>query len=660
MLESGFTLTFAVEILNNNDYNEIDNPELIDLGPCSQGMKIQYNLYPGYTYDLDILIWPNVCKIWCGYNYGWVRIWQFLNKYWMTFTIRHKLPVRVEEFRNFEIIITPTVGMASFSTVARNDKSFLILIPPLNSGQLRYFAKVLEKPNENVVQSIMELIWNQVSLFIPATFSDGGFDTPEPVSDIRHQDSILNYVKETVLSVNENLIGDIGEIANQKEKGKKIGTEAESSLYKLKLNGDIILAGSGRTNRFVQVGQCSTLQGQVLAIISTSNLPAPDDLPIMFVNINKLTVGDKKRSKIKIVISFSQIYTHWNVGTTEHDSKPQSLTEETTAQFDDHYTIPIDTSKVHEIFYVLMDNCFEIQLRGIKEFKKTENPAKFFNIEDKVLSVRPLNNDEENLDVVLACTRIDIQELSRGTNKLICGEFSLYPNQTKLPDLKSNCTNYINGIRALEKPDIGLQPYVVLKAQMTIEISVGLLGCEIRVSKNCFSRLLCYINKRVTAHYLLDKIQEMNESILIRPKGENLLTGFSLELGDKIIIFLEGEKNKGIIRFWEIAGSLYPDVETVFSSSDTHLERMYPEMVTSNIPFDVMKMHVSMSTLLACPPVYVHPALPVPARTALLKIGQIVTRKLNKIPSRYEMPTAAELRSFKLELCTPVHIPSTT
>lgn len=48
------------------------------------------------------------------------------------------------------------------------------------------------------------------------------------------------------------------------------------------------ITGSGRLNRLLEIGHRSTLQGRILAVVSASNLPAQDDLPIMFVNIKNL------------------------------------------------------------------------------------------------------------------------------------------------------------------------------------------------------------------------------------------------------------------------------------------------------------------------------------------------------------------------------------
>lgn len=60
--KSTFTLTFAIEILGLDVWHDC-NEGWLDLGPCYQAMKIQYQLYPEQNYDLDILIWPHVAKV---------------------------------------------------------------------------------------------------------------------------------------------------------------------------------------------------------------------------------------------------------------------------------------------------------------------------------------------------------------------------------------------------------------------------------------------------------------------------------------------------------------------------------------------------------------------------------------------------------------------
>lgn len=72
--KSTFTLTFAVEVLGIGVWHDC-NEGWLELGPFVQAMKIQYQLYPGQTYDLDILIWPHVAKVCTLFlpisNLGW-------------------------------------------------------------------------------------------------------------------------------------------------------------------------------------------------------------------------------------------------------------------------------------------------------------------------------------------------------------------------------------------------------------------------------------------------------------------------------------------------------------------------------------------------------------------------------------------------------------
>lgn len=49
-----------------------------------------------------------------------------------------------------------------------------------------------------------------------------------------------------------------------------------------------IILGIGRVIPFSPIGDRPEGLGEILALISTSNLPAPDDLPIFFVNIDNL------------------------------------------------------------------------------------------------------------------------------------------------------------------------------------------------------------------------------------------------------------------------------------------------------------------------------------------------------------------------------------
>lgn len=63
--KSGFVLTFAVELIGLDIWHDCKEGWL-DLGPCFQGLKLQYELYYGQNYDIDVLIWPHTVKVWHG------------------------------------------------------------------------------------------------------------------------------------------------------------------------------------------------------------------------------------------------------------------------------------------------------------------------------------------------------------------------------------------------------------------------------------------------------------------------------------------------------------------------------------------------------------------------------------------------------------------
>lgn len=62
--------------------------------------------------------------------------------------------------------------------------------------------------------------------------------------DVRHQDAILGFIRETMLSskLQINNIGGSGDLSHLKDKGKKSSPESES--YKLKISGEVIIAGN--------------------------------------------------------------------------------------------------------------------------------------------------------------------------------------------------------------------------------------------------------------------------------------------------------------------------------------------------------------------------------------------------------------------------------
>lgn len=59
---SSFTVTFVVEVVGIEVWHDC-NEGWLELGPVLTGFKINYQLYPGQSFDVDILIWPHTAKV---------------------------------------------------------------------------------------------------------------------------------------------------------------------------------------------------------------------------------------------------------------------------------------------------------------------------------------------------------------------------------------------------------------------------------------------------------------------------------------------------------------------------------------------------------------------------------------------------------------------
>ncbi|KAI8421631.1 hypothetical protein MSG28_009634 [Choristoneura fumiferana] len=117
----------------------------------------------------------------------------------------------------------------------------------------------------------------------------------------RHQDAILYHVKECILgrsvseaSVEEEAEVDVKSGATKatakapKDKEVKKKVEAPKVKFEMKLSGDTILASTGRLVPFETIGDRPPDLGEIIVLVSSNNLPASDDLPIVFVNIEAL------------------------------------------------------------------------------------------------------------------------------------------------------------------------------------------------------------------------------------------------------------------------------------------------------------------------------------------------------------------------------------
>ncbi|CAB3226930.1 unnamed protein product [Arctia plantaginis] len=677
---SSFTLTFVVELLGIDVFHDC-NEGWLDLGPGPvQGMKLQYVLAPGFLYEAEIMIWPHVAKVWCGINSGWVRTWHFLQRRWLAFSIRHVLPVRVTDYRYFTATVSANMGLGNLGTNAKTDKSTEVYLPKLSFGERRQFATVCEHElEESISKFIYNLIWSCIVAFIPASNNDGPMDIPHPVTDKRHQDAVLEHVQKTIL--NQALPKEIekeedvvekapalyrkSEIKSKETKDKDKKNVAVAPVkFEITLSGDAIISGTGRIVPFKNSGDRPPDLGEIIVLIGTASLPARDDFPVVFVNCGRLTdipVEELKKRKI------TQLYTKWTISDDVHCSKPQNIKNE--IDFDDQHAVPLKFEVAGDILSSFLDNAFKIEIRGIRQVPSVTETSLFGyakNDHDFYRSVPPKLPNQDN-DILIAITKIDARCLSKSINTFKRGEFPIYPPEIVLmpTEREKICTNDINAVRVPIKPDIIVPAYVILKAQMTLESSIGLVGCKPHKALTKYSRLYCVLDDSEAVMTILRHITEINEQMVETGSRNDLITGFALDTGDKVMLYVEGPRDGQILRVWDITEEFYPNVKPVFSTSAKYCSRLYPELLKAAMPFNVLKMFVPLSVVLACPPIYARPALPLPTRFAVLKIGRLIAGKLLTSPCSSEMPTSDELKSFRLELCVaprppPVSVPVST
>ncbi|XP_075975692.1 uncharacterized protein LOC142976289 [Anticarsia gemmatalis] len=664
---STFTLTFVVEVLGIDIFHDC-NEGAIDLGPGPvQGMKLQYQLVPGHNYDVDILIWPHTAKIWCGMNSGWVRTWYFLQRRWLAFSIRHALPVRVLEYRCHYATVNPIMGLGTLSANAKNDKCAEVYLPKLSFGERRQFASVQEL-EESLINFIIDLIWSLVSKFIPASNLDGPFDTPYPVTDKRHQDAVLEHVQELILNKEQSEFGEsvlvLESTTNPALKSKDPKDKkkvAEVIKFEIKLSGDSIISGTGRIIPFEVVGDKPSELGDMIVLVASANLPAQDDHPVIFVNIGTLTdvpLEEFKKHKI------SHIYTKWIMGEEEHVSELQQLKTKNEIDFNDHHAVPLEHN-ASEVMAGFLDHVYKIELRGIRPVPSINDKPKFFGYakgDRDFGSAVPPKLPNLDTDIIIATTKIDARELSNAVNSLIRGEYALYPPDISVAPLEREgiCSNDINAVRKPLIPNLVVPASTILEAQMTLEVSIGLVGCKPQRMPKRYSRLYFLVNDTEGIMAILRHITEINEDVVLTGIRDNLLTGFALDTGDTVILYVEGPRDGQILRVFEITEDFYPKIKPYFSTSAKFPNRLYPELLMTTMPFTILKMFVPLSVVLACPPVYARPALPLPTRFAVMKIGRLLAADESIVPTSNNMPTMAEMKSFRLELCVAPRPPAVT
>ncbi|XP_053604485.1 uncharacterized protein LOC128671763 isoform X2 [Plodia interpunctella] len=618
--KSSFTLTFAIEILGIEVWHDC-NEGWLDLGSCFQGIKLQYQLYPGQNFDVDILVWPHVSKIWFVNEYTWVRTWQYLQRRWLAFSIKHSFPVRVAELQTFTATINPILGLASLGANAKNDKVTEVFLPNLQFGQRRYFAPVSEL-DEPIQTFMYNIILEMIRSFIPATMEDGFYNIPHTVQDVRHQDAVIDTIQDIILNapVHDEVITEEMEVTKSKDKKDKDkkAPVAQKVKFEIKLEGDEILSGVGRIIKFGTVGDRPADLGEIVALISSFNLPAQDDQPILFVNVENLfDVPIEHLQKLNI----TQLYTRWIINDEVHDSNPQPIKLKKDFKIKDHHAIPLQ-SNASEVTAKFLDGNFGIELRGIRPiiYSAIEKPIFFGYLKnDRDFGKKPPPTKilNEDTDILIAVTKINCRSLAKGLNEFIRGEYPFYPPPTFIAhlDRPTICTNDINAIGLPIKPNLIVQPYIILEAQMTLEVSIGLVGCRLRKLFSSYSRLYALIRDRESIVAINNAVNEINKETLDNGNTSDLLTGFALDTSDVVIFFVEGPRDGAILKIWEFTADFFPTVKPLFCSSARYHKRIYENMVITAVPFLILRMYVPLGVLLACPPVYVRPALPIPTRT---------------------------------------------
>ncbi|KAI8421637.1 hypothetical protein MSG28_009634 [Choristoneura fumiferana] len=381
--------------------------------------------------------------------------------------------------------------------------------------------------------------------------------------DVRHQDAILYHVKECILgrsvseaSVEEEAEVDVKSGATKatakapKDKEVKKKVEAPKVKFEMKLSGDTILASTGRLVPFETIGDRPPDLGEIIVLVSSNNLPASDDLPIVFVNIEALFgVPVDTFKKLKI----SQLYTKWSLGGEEHCSEPQFFKANKELNFNDHHAVPLPCDVAFQIISDFLDTCFQIELRGIRYVQKSDDCPKFFGYdkEDRDFGiVAPKKPPNDETDIIIATTKIDVRSLAKGFNVLIRGEFDLYPPSLSVENIgrEAVCSNDINGIRSPVKPEMVVQSYIILEAQMTLQVCMGFVGCRPHRLQRSYSRMFCLVKKTDVIMAMLRQVTELNDEIALSMLPDELLTGFSLDIGDTVIFYAEGLKDGAILK----------------------------------------------------------------------------------------------------------------
>lgn len=157
----------------------------------------------------------------------------------------------------------------------------------------------------------------------------------------------------------------------------------------------------------------------------------------------------------------------------------------------------------------------------MRDVDPKENGAKLFGYDknDRLFdkSIPPKTIVPEP-DIIIAHCKINLKSLSKGISGFVNGEYALYPPKSSIvPSCRELfCTNDVNSIKGSVKPEFIIPISVVLEAQMTLEASLGLVGCTHRKLQSAFSRLYSSITDNDAAMSILSLVTNINDDLVLQ------------------------------------------------------------------------------------------------------------------------------------------------
>lgn len=124
------------------------------------------------------------------------------------------------------------------------------------------------------------------------------------------------------------------------------------------------------------------------------------------------------------------------------------------------------------------------------------------------------------------------------------------------------------------RPKIVVPAHIILEAHMTLEVSIGIVGCKPRRLTSCYSRMYAILDNVDDAMALVTNITQLNEESTVARNNE-LLTGFAIDTGSACLVYVEGLRDGNILKIWELTEDLYPRAKPLYSSSARYFSRIY-------------------------------------------------------------------------------------